>query len=115
MYQRKDPPMKTLTALLLAALAAPQDFSGEWEFNPARSKNVGMMSEMKLTAVMKQTATELSIVNVSVFNKQEDKTEVVLDLTGKSVSNHNPMEAPAQTVTKWDGKRLVTTWTSPGS
>jgi hypothetical protein len=25
------------------------------------------------------------------------------------------MEATAETITKWDGNKLVTTWTSPGS
>jgi hypothetical protein len=34
------------------------------------------------------------------------------DLTGKSANNDSPMEGPSETVSRWDGKRFVTTWTS---
>jgi hypothetical protein len=103
-------------ALILALPAlAQQDFSGKWEFNPSKSKNIGMMSEMKLIATVKQTSQELLIVNVTTFNGREQSSETRLDLTGKPVPNKNPMDAMAETVTQWDGKRLVTTWTSPGS
>jgi hypothetical protein len=74
-----------------------------------------MMAQMKMIATIRQTATELVISNVTTFNGQEGKNEIRLDLTGKPVPNKNPMEAPAETVTKWDGPKLVTTWTSPGS
>src|SRR5579862_1229981 len=104
-------------ALFLIALPmlAQTDFSGKWEFNPSRSQNIGMMAEMKLTATLKQTDQELVITNASVFNGREQTSETRLDLTGKPVPNKNPMEAMADTVTKWDGKILVTTWTSPAS
>jgi hypothetical protein len=55
------------------------------------------------------------VTNDSSFNGREQSSETRFDLTGKPVSNKNPMEATAETVTKWDGKNLVTTWTSPGS
>jgi hypothetical protein len=109
----------TVLAALALALAAPifaqQDFSGKWELNASKSQNIGMMAEMKLLATLKQTQQELIIGNASTFNGREQTNEVRLDLTGKPVPNKNPMEATAETVTKWDGNKLVTTWTSPGS
>ena len=37
------------------------------------------------------------------------------DLTGKPTENTTPMNAKAETVSKWEEGRLVTTWSSPGS
>jgi hypothetical protein len=101
--------------VLALPVFSQQDFSGKWEFNPAKSQNIGMMAEMKLIATVKQTAQELVVTNVTTFNGREQSSETRLDLTGKPVRNKNPMEAMAETVTKWDGKLMVTTWTSPGS
>jgi hypothetical protein len=112
--------MKTKTVIATMALAAlpvlaEQDFSGKWEFNPTKSQNIGMMAEMKLVSTLKQTPQELTISDASTFNGREQINQIRLDLTGKPVPNKNPMEATAETVTKWDGNKLVTTWTSPGS
>jgi hypothetical protein len=108
---------RTSMLLLLAALPvlAQQDFSGPWEFNPAKSRNIGMMAQMKLVSTVKQTKRELIITDVSTFNGREQTSETRFDLNGKPVPNKNPMEATAETVTKWDGNKLVTTWTSAGS
>jgi hypothetical protein len=105
--------MKPIILLLLATLT--HDFSGTWEFNPTKSQNIGMMAQMKLISTVKQTKRELIITDVSTFNGREQTNETRFDLTGKPVPNKNPMEATAETVTKWDGNNLVTTWTSPGS
>lgn len=112
--------MKTKTVIAAMALAAlpilaEQDFSGKWEFNPSKSQNIGMMAEMRLVSTVKQTQQELAISDASTFNGREQINQIRLDLTGKTVPNKNPMEATAETVTKWDGNKLVTTWTSPGS
>src|SRR5713226_10284508 len=104
-----------LAAVLVAPLCAQQSFSGKWEFNPSLSKNVGMMAEMKLTATVKQARDEMMITNLSTFNGQTQTTELRFDLTGKAAPNKDPMQVSAETVTKRDGNRLVTTWTSPGS
>ena len=96
-------------------LLAQADFSGKWELNVSKSKNIGMMSQMKLTSTITQTAEELVVGNATTFNGKESESEIRLDLTGKPVPNKNPMEAPAETITRWQGKTLVTTWTSPGS
>ena len=37
------------------------------------------------------------------------------DLTGKSAANSGPMGDPNQTVTKWVGTTLETTWTQDGA
>jgi len=105
-------PVALLTSLPLLAQA---DFTGKWELNTTKSKNIGMMSQMKLISTITQTAEELVISNATTFNGKESESEIRLELTGKPVPNKNPMEAPAETVTKWQGKTLVTTWTSPGS
>jgi hypothetical protein len=97
------------------AALAQQNFSGKWVFNASKSQNVGMMSQMKLVASVKQTSDLLLITNTSFFNGQEQTSETRLDLTGKPTKNKNPMEAEADTVTKWEGNKLVTTWTSAGS
>ena len=101
--------------LLAMPILAQPNFAGKWEFNPAQSKNVGMMAQMKLTVTVKQTRDEMIITNASMMDSKEQTSETRFDLSGKPVSNKAPMEATAETVTKWDGNRLVTTWTSPGS
>jgi hypothetical protein len=102
---------------LAAALPilAEQDFSGQWEFAPSKSQNIGMMAQMKLLSTVKQTKREIVITDASTFNGREQTNEIRFDLTGKPVPNKNPMEAVAETVSKWDGNKLVTTWSSPGS
>jgi hypothetical protein len=103
-------------ALCALCALAQSKFDGKWEFNPSLSKNIGMMAQMKLQSTVKQTENEMIITSVSSFGGSGEQTsELRFDLTGKPVSNKAPMEAPAETVTKWDGSRLVTTWTSDGS
>jgi hypothetical protein len=104
-------------AFVVALHAAAQvKFDGKWEFNPSLSKNVGMMAQMKLRSTVKQSGDEMVITSVSSFSGSGEQTsELRFDLTGKPITNKAPMEAPADTVTKWDGNRLITTWTSEGS
>jgi len=104
-----------LPPVVVTPAAAPTDFSGVWEFNPAKSKNLGMMSNLRLTSTIKQTDTMLIISEASVFNGQEQKNEVRYDLTGKAVSNERPMSGRNETVSKWAGDKLVTTWTGEGA
>jgi hypothetical protein len=111
---------KSSTLVIVALLTslpilAQSDFSGKWDLNTEKSKNIGMMAQMKLVATIRQTASELVVSNATTFNGQEGTSEIRLDLTGKPLTNKNPMEAPAATVSKWQGSKLVTTWTSPGS
>jgi hypothetical protein len=101
--------------LLLALLAAPADFSGTWRLSPEKSKNLGMMSEMKMTATVRQTDAELVVSIATVFNDRTSESSDRYDLAGKPSTNESPMEGKAETISKWDAKKLVTTWTFPGS
>jgi len=96
-----------------ASAADHPDFSGTWEFAPGRSKNIGMMAEMKLTAIIQQSPTEIVIRNKNAGQSQGSETR--FDLSGSPVKNETPMGDKAETVTKWEGDKLVTTWTSPGA
>lgn len=113
---RKTLPFTILCLWAVTASAAEKiDFSGTWVFTPSKSKNVGMMAALQLTSTIKQTATMLTITNVSKMNGQEDTREVRYDLTGKPAPNVAAMGDKSETVTKWVGGKLVTTWTSEGA
>jgi hypothetical protein len=99
-----------------AMAGTPTDFSGLWEFNPAKSQNVGMMAQMKMTTTIKQSASALDAeTHASMQGGMDNVSTIHLDLNGKTVSNDMPMSGSSDTVTKWDGKKLVTTWTSQGA
>ncbi len=101
-------------AICSVVLAAEHpDFSGTWELTPTKSRNIGMMAQMKLTSVVTQTGKEIVIVNQRMGQAQGPETR--FDLTGAVMKNETPMGDKAETVSKWDGDKLVTTWTSPGS
>ena len=100
----------------LRALAAPHtDFSGVWEFNPARSQNVGMMAQMKMTLVIQQTESSFDIRSHANMQGQDYDTKTHYDLTGKPATNEAPMSGASETISKWDRSKLVTTWTSAGA
>lgn len=88
------------------------NFSGAWQFNPEKSKNVGMMAQIKMMQTVEQSETALDITSHTTFQAKDDESKTHLDLTGKSATNESPMGGPAETVTKWEGGKLVTTWTS---
>ncbi|MBA3963648.1 MAG: hypothetical protein H0X40_17360 [Chthoniobacterales bacterium] len=98
-----------LVSLSLFA-AEPPDFSGTWEFNAEKSKNVGMMSQMKMTATVQQTATAVDITTHSNFMGKDSEGKTHFDLTGAPTTNDAPMGGPNETISKWDGNKLVTTW-----
>ena len=94
---------------------SPADFSGTWVFNPEKSKNIGMMSNMKLTTVIEQSAGELLQKIDATMMGQQQQQQVRFDLDGKPVANETPMGEKSQTVTKWDGPKLISTWKTPGA
>jgi len=97
----------------IAAFAAKRsDFAGSWEFNAAKSKNIGMMMQVKMTDTIQQTDSALDETAHSIFQGSDQEMKTHYDLTGKPANNYSPMEGPSETVSKWDGNRLVTTWTS---
>lgn len=88
------------------------DFSGSWEFNAVKSKNVGMMSQAKMTQTIQQTASTLDVVTHSVFQGSDQDMKTHYDLTGNPATNDSPMSGTSETVSKWDGDKVVTSWTS---
>jgi hypothetical protein len=119
---KKERKMKTTVGALLicfASLAAfaanPPDFSGRWIFNPEKSKNVGMMSDMKMTQTIKQSSASVDVTTEATFQGNNQQSKTHYDLTGKTAANDSPMAGPSETVSKWEGDKLVTTWTSVGA
>ena len=108
---------KQVLALLWEMVAAAfsaqhSDFSGSWQFSPEKSKNAGMMSQMMMMQSIKQSATALDVTLHTTFQGRDDDSKTHYDLTGKPATNESPMGGPAETVTKWQADKLVTTWTS---
>jgi hypothetical protein len=98
----------------LSALAA-SDFSGTWVMNVSKSKNLGMMASMQITLKIEQTQNSLKVIETTNYNGQDQVRELHYDLTGKSAANNGPMGDSNQTVTKWVGTTLETTWTQDGA
>ena len=104
--------VSTICFVTLAVLAGEQsDFSGTWEFSPEKSKNIGMMAQMKMSVTLQQSDSALDITVHSTYQGKDQESKTHLDLTGSPAANESPMGGPNQTVSKWDGSRLVTTWT----
>jgi hypothetical protein len=102
--------------LFLTATAAfatqRTNFSGSWEFNAGKSQNVGMMAQMKMVQTIEQSDTALEVTSHTTFQGKDDESKTHYDLTGKPATNQTPMGGPAETMTKWQAGKLVTTWTS---
>ena len=106
------------TAALLALAAAAQaatDFSGTWVLNNDKGKNLGMVAAVKETIVIRQTADKYVAEHSSTFMMKTETRTVTYDLTGKPVPNEGAMGDKAETVAKWDGGKLVVTWSAEGA
>ena len=57
----------------------------------------------------------MKLVEASDFQGQKTGRKVRYDLAGKPVMNEGAMGDKAETVAKWDGGKLVVTWTSEGA
>lgn len=99
--------------LIASAMLAQKvtSFSGSWQFNPEKSKNVGMMAQMKMALTVQQSDSSLDITTRSTYQGRDEDSKVHYDLTGKPVANELPMSGPSETISKWEGSKLVTTWT----
>jgi hypothetical protein len=112
----KSTALMILFCLLAAnAFAADANLSGTWVLNPAKSTNIGMMASMQLTETIKQTETSLAMTDVGLMNGQSQTNEIRYDLKGKPSSNQNAMRDKNETISKWIGSKLVTTWTAEGA
>lgn len=102
--------------LLVSAFAqAAPDFSGTWVLNTDKGKNLGMVAAVKETAVITQAPAKLTIDFSSTFMANTTRRQVSYDLAGKPVQNEGAMGDKAETVAKWDGDKLVVSWTSEGA
>jgi hypothetical protein len=104
-----------LTAVVVYAASAPVNFSGNWRFNPAQSRNVGMMAQAKIQTVITQSKSKILVDDNSVFNGQTDMHHTIYDLTGKPVTNTSMMSGQATTRSHWESIRLITEWESAGA
>ncbi|MGB8767969.1 MAG: hypothetical protein WCC92_00025 [Candidatus Korobacteraceae bacterium] len=108
--------LRLLVVVYLVAVAAfaakGPDFAGTWEFNPAKGKNIGMMMQVKMTQTIQQTDSSLDVLSHSTFQGSDQDLKTHYDLTGKPVANESPMAGPSETISKWAGDQLVTSWTS---
>jgi hypothetical protein len=105
-----------LALITVAAQAAdPVDFSGTWILNTDKGQNLGMVSAIQETLVVTQTDTNLDQAFTDVFNGNTTTRSVSYDLAGGAVTNYAAMGEQSETVSTWDGVRLVTTWTSEGA
>src|SRR5260370_2683763 len=73
------------------------------------------MAQMTMTLSMQQTGASSAISSHATMQGQDYDSKIHYDLTGKPATNEAPMSGASQTVSKWDGSKLVTTWTSPGA
>jgi RND family efflux transporter MFP subunit len=105
--------------LLLAgtayAASAPANFTGDWAFDPAQSKNVGMMAQGKIHTTVSQTKYKIVVDDNSEFDGQKDTQHTVYDLTGNPETNTSMMAGQATTRSHWEGTRLITDWESAGA
>jgi len=105
-----------LFAGLVPALAAdPPSFAGTWVLNSKKGENLGMMSAVKETTKITQTPQQLKIESAAKFMGTTSERTVTYDLAGKTVNNEGPMGSRGDTVAKWDGTKLVVTWTEPSA
>jgi len=106
--------MACLSASFVCAARRP-NFTGDWQFIPEKSKNIGMMMQMSMTESIKQTNAAIDVKTHTNVQGREVENQNHFDLLGKEVTNASPMLGPSETVSKWEGDKLVTTWTSAGA
>jgi hypothetical protein len=71
-----------------------------------------MMAQMKMTYAVAQSASALDVTAHTTFQGRDEDRKTHYDLAGGPSTNESPMGGPAETISKWSGGNLVTTWTS---
>ncbi|MBL8201079.1 MAG: hypothetical protein JNK40_08925 [Chromatiales bacterium] len=104
-----------VTGLAPVFAADPPSFAGTWVLNTKKGENLGMMSAVKETTKIAQTPQQLKIESSAGFMGTTSERTVTYDLAGKPVNNEGPMGSRGDTVAKWDGNKLVVTWTEPSA
>jgi hypothetical protein len=111
-------PMTLLLAIVLnsSVLAAnAPSLAGTWSFKADKSKGVGMMSAVAITAVITQTGSLLEIHETTASQGREQTHDNTYDVAGDPKTNDSPMGDKSSTVSHWENDKLVTTWTAPGA
>ena len=98
----------------LASADAP-DFSGTWTLNTSKGENLGMVAAIQEKLTVTQTAEQLTVRHDVVFQGNASDREVTYDLNGGAVTNFAAMGDKSETISRWDGDKIVTTWTSEGA
>lgn len=80
----------TCLAGLVSFAAEQTDFSGTWEFNTEKSKNIGMMAQMKMSLTIQQSDAALDITAHSTYQGKDRDTRTHFDLTGSPATNESP-------------------------
>jgi hypothetical protein len=110
--------LMTLLALLFSAsvfAAGAPSLAGTWIFKADKSKGVGMMSAVAITAVVTQTGPALKIHETTVSQGKEQTHDNTYDTAGDPKTNESPMGDKSSTVSHWENDKLVTTWIAPGA
>jgi hypothetical protein len=108
----------SMTAVAIASLALAQpapDFSGTWKLNTAKGKNLPMGGAVQETVTITQKSPKLTLDIASSFQGNLSQRQVNYDLTGKPVQNEGAMGDKSETVAKWEGGKLIVTWTAEGA
>lgn len=103
------------TLVTMTVAADPVDFSGTWVLNTKQGQNLGMVAAIQETLVIAQTPEALDLDFSDVFQGKTTTRQVHYELSGAPVENFAAMGDPSETVSSWDGEKLVTTWTSEGA
>lgn len=101
--------------LVPAVAADPPALAGTWVLNTKKGENLGMVASITETVAITQTPATLTLDIASVFMGKTSARKVTYDLTGKPVENEGAMGDKAATVARWDGGKLVVTWTGEGA
>lgn len=104
-----------VSGMAVAYSQSVPDFSGTWKLDTAKGRNLGMVAAIQETVKITQTPENMAIDVSSTFQGKTSKRLVSYDLGGKPTQNESAMGDKSETVAKWDGDKLVVTWTAEGA
>src|SRR5260370_7373937 len=92
--------ISVLCLMTMAAFAAKHsDFSGPWQFSPEKSKNIGMMAQMKMIQTIEQSDSSLDVTTHPTFQGRDETSQTHLHPTRTPPTHQSPMRAPLPTLT----------------
>lgn len=113
--QRTNVLVCVLATAVASAAASATDFSGTWVLNTSKGENLGMVAAIQETLTISQSDEQLAVKHAATFQGRTTEREVNYDLTGEAVMNEAAMGERSETVSRWEGDALITTWTSEGA